>query len=101
MDHFSYTYGYSFDYMNNEDLLILQSRPSRGPEALERSGLTHADTNVCKQARTHTYARKNISKQAHQALQAFASSCASRLQAKSRARVCARNADCEHVWVRK
>ena len=38
MDHFTYTYGYSFDYMSNDDLLILQTRPSAGPEALERSG---------------------------------------------------------------
>lgn len=39
VDRFYYTYGYDFDYIANDDQLILMTRPSGGPEALQRSVL--------------------------------------------------------------
>ena len=40
MDHFSYSYGFNFDYISNDDQVILATRPSdQGQDALERSVL--------------------------------------------------------------
>ena len=40
MDHFSYSYGFNFDYISNDDQVILTTRPSdQGQDALERSVL--------------------------------------------------------------
>jgi uncharacterized Rmd1/YagE family protein len=52
VDHFSYSYGYAFDYLANDDQVILVTRPSDGPDALDRSVLE-------KLAASHGYAQSS------------------------------------------
>ena len=47
MDQFSYTYGYSFKYQDAEDTLVLETRPSDGEEALQRSVLEKLAASHC------------------------------------------------------
>ena len=50
MDQFAYTYGSDFDYVANEDEVVLMTRPSDGDEALQRSVLE-------KLAASHAFAK--------------------------------------------